>query len=43
MRSNRRKFFKTLGIGAAGLTIGTTAISFASDISTSYKKENEDG
>ena len=43
MSSNRRKFFKTLGIGAAGLTIGTTTISFASEKSTSNKKENEDG
>jgi para-nitrobenzyl esterase len=43
MKSNRRKFIQNLGAGAAGLTLGTSAISLTSCTSTSSKKEDEDG
>lgn len=43
MKTNRRKFFHTMGAGAAGLTLGTTAMSLASCAAPSPKKEDEDG
>jgi para-nitrobenzyl esterase len=43
MKSNRRKFFQTMGVGAAGLTLGTAAMSLTSCASASAKKEDEDG
>jgi len=43
MKSNRRKFIQNLGAGAAGLTLGTSAISLTSFSSPSAKKEEEDG
>jgi para-nitrobenzyl esterase len=43
MKSNRRKFIQNLGVGAAGLTIGTSAISLSSCSSPSVNKEDEDG
>ena len=43
MKSNRRKFIQILGSGAAGLTLGTSAITLTSCSSTSAKKEDEDG
>jgi para-nitrobenzyl esterase len=41
--TNRRKFIQNLGVGAAGLTLGTSAISLNSCSSPSVKKEDEDG
>jgi para-nitrobenzyl esterase len=41
--TNRRKFIQNLGAGAAGLTLGTSAISINSCSSPSVKKEEEDG
>ena len=43
MKSNRRKFIQNLGAGAAGLTLGTSAISLSSFSSPSVEKEDEDG
>jgi para-nitrobenzyl esterase len=43
MKSNRRKFIQNLGVGAAGITLGTSAISLASCSSPAVKKEDEDG
>ena len=43
MKSNRRKFIQNLGAGAAGLTLGTAAISTTSCSSPAAKKEDEDG
>ncbi|MFH0841523.1 MAG: carboxylesterase family protein [Bacteroidota bacterium] len=44
MTTSRRKFIQTMGTGAAGLTIGTTAVSMSSCASPSNnKKEEEDG
>ncbi len=43
MKSDRRKFIQTMGAGAAGLTIGTTALSISSCTSSSNKKNEEDG
>jgi para-nitrobenzyl esterase len=43
MKSNRRKFFQTVGAGAAGLTLGTSVMSLASCASPSANKEDEDG
>jgi para-nitrobenzyl esterase len=42
MKSNRRKFFQTVGAGAAGLTLGSTAMSLVS-CSSAGKKEEDDG
>jgi para-nitrobenzyl esterase len=42
MKSNRRKFIQNLGAGAAGITLGTSAISLTSYSSPSVKKEDED-
>jgi len=41
--TNRRKFIQNLGAGAAGLTLGTSAISLNSCSSPTAKKEDEDG
>lgn len=41
MKSNRRKFFQTMGAGVAGLTIGATAMPMASSASTSAKKDDD--
>lgn len=43
MKSNRRNFFKTMGVGAAGLTIGTASMSLSSYSSPLTTKEAEDG
>lgn len=44
MKSNRRKFIQNLGAGAAGITLGTSAVSLTSFTSSSVKKkEEEDG
>jgi len=43
MKSNRRKFFQTMGAGAAGLTLGTATMSLSSTASPTVKKEDEDG
>jgi para-nitrobenzyl esterase len=43
MKSDRRKFIQNLGIGAAGLTLGTSAISMTSCSSPSANKNDEDG
>ncbi len=43
MKSNRRKFIQNLGAGAAGLTLGTSALSLTSCTSPAVKKEDEDG
>ena len=40
MKTNRRKFFRNLGAGAAGLTLGTSAISFTSGTSSPGKDED---
>jgi para-nitrobenzyl esterase len=42
MKSNRRKFIQNLGTGAAGLALGTTAVSISSCSKVSDKKEIED-
>jgi para-nitrobenzyl esterase len=42
MKSNRRKFFQTVGAGAAGLTVGAGILSSASCGSVGTKKEKED-
>jgi para-nitrobenzyl esterase len=42
MKSNRRKFIQNLGVGAAGLTIGASAIPLTSCSSPAAKKD-EDG
>ena len=41
MKSNRRQFIQTMGAGAAGLTLGASAISSTSCSSTSVKKEDD--
>jgi para-nitrobenzyl esterase len=43
MKSNRRKFIQKIGIGAAGLSLGSTGMSFASNASQTSKKEDADG
>jgi len=43
MKSNRRKFIQNLGAGAAGLTLGTSAISMTACSSASANKKDEDG
>jgi para-nitrobenzyl esterase len=43
MKTDRRKFIQTMGTGAAGLTLGTTALSVTSCTPTSNKKNEEDG
>jgi para-nitrobenzyl esterase len=43
MTTNRRKFIQNLGAGAAGITLGGSAISLSSCTSSPAKKEDEDG
>lgn len=43
MKSNRRRFIQNIGVGAAGITLGSTAISLASCASATTKKEDADG
>jgi para-nitrobenzyl esterase len=43
MKSNRRNFIRTMGVGATGLTIGTSLASMTSCASPKASKENEDG
>ena len=43
MKSDRRKFIQTMGAGAAGLTIGTSALSVTSCTPALKKKNEEDG
>jgi para-nitrobenzyl esterase len=43
MKSNRRKFIQNLGIGAAGLSLGSTSISLVSCTSQTGKNEDADG
>ncbi len=43
MKSDRRKFIKNLGVGAAGLTLGASAISLKSGTVPSLKEKDEDG
>ena len=43
MKTDRRKFIQTLGTGAAGLSLGTGALSVASCTTNSNKKDEEDG
>jgi para-nitrobenzyl esterase len=43
MKSNRRKFIHNLGVGAAGITLGSSTISLTSCASPASKKEDEDG
>jgi len=40
MKSNRRKFFRNLGAGAAGLALGPSAVSLASETSSPAKDED---
>jgi para-nitrobenzyl esterase len=43
MKSNRRKFIQNLGVGAAGLTLGSSTFSLTSCAPSSGKKVEEDG
>jgi len=43
MKTSRRKFIQTVGAGAAGMTMGTAAISVSSCGSNTSKKDEEDG
>jgi para-nitrobenzyl esterase len=43
MKTDRRKFIQTMGAGAAGMTLGTAAISVSSCASGTGRKEDEDG
>jgi len=43
MKTSRRKFIQTVGAGAAGMTLGTAAISVSSCGSNTSKKDEEDG
>ncbi len=43
MKTNRRHFIQTMGAGAAGLTLGTTAASMSSCTSVSTDKREDDG
>jgi para-nitrobenzyl esterase len=43
MKTDRRKFIQTMGTGAAGLTLGTGALSVTSCTTISNKKDEEDG
>jgi para-nitrobenzyl esterase len=43
MKSNRRRFLRNFGVGAAGLSFGSTALSFSSQPSPSVKSGGEDG
>jgi len=41
MKSNRRKFFQTMGAGVAGFTLGATVMPMASSASISGKKDDD--
>jgi para-nitrobenzyl esterase len=43
MKTDRRKFIQTMGAGAAGVTLGTAAISVSSCASGASKRNEEDG
>jgi para-nitrobenzyl esterase len=43
MKSNRRNFIKTVGAGAAGVTIGAAGMTAASCTAANAKKEEDDG
>ena len=43
MKTNRRHFIQTMGAGAAGLTLGTTAVTMSSCASVSTDKKEDDG
>ena len=43
MKTNRRKFISTMGIGAAGIALGKNAVSAATSTIPSNKKKEEDG
>jgi para-nitrobenzyl esterase len=43
MKTNRRLFFKTVGAGAAGLTLSTSAVSLVSSCSSAAGKKEDDG
>src|SRR5512136_446651 len=43
MKTDRRRFFQTVGTGAVGLALGSTALSVSSCTSSSNKKNEEDG
>jgi para-nitrobenzyl esterase len=43
MKTDRRKFFQNVGAGAAGLALGSTALSVSSCTPSSNKKNEEDG
>ena len=43
MKTDRRKFIQTVGVGATGLALGSSAISVSSCSSTTNKKNEEDG
>ncbi len=42
MKTNRRKFIRTMGTGAAGLTLGTAAITANSCVSSSSKEDDDE-
>lgn len=43
MRSNRRNFIRTMGAGATGIALGSTAISATTSCTSASGKETEDG
>jgi para-nitrobenzyl esterase len=43
MKSDRRRFIKNLGAGAAGLTLGTSSIPLNPETTSGVKKKDEDG
>jgi hypothetical protein len=43
MKSNRRNFIRTMGAGATGIALGTTAVTATACSSAGSKKEDEDG
>jgi para-nitrobenzyl esterase len=43
MTTNRRKFIQNLGVGAAGITLGSSSLSLTSCASPGSKNEEEDG
>ena len=42
MKTNRRNFLQTIGVGATGLTLGSSTLSFASCTSSTDNKERDD-
>jgi para-nitrobenzyl esterase len=43
MKTNRRSFIRTMGVGATGIAVGTTAVSAATSSPPASKKKEEDG